>query len=259
VSLSSRAACVGVNGAGRCRSSGKLLTGELEPSTGTVWKKGAARVAYVAQHAFHHIEQHLNKTPNEYIQWRYDGGQDKETLEKVSMILSERGGQAQAGSLVARCQREDWQGGDSKACYREVDQHPQDPEEVVGVGSTSGKVFLSDQNSYIDEQRLIQWGFQKVLAALEVQILAREGMHQRALTESNVEKHLEDVGLHREFGTHHRIGALSGGQKVKVVIAAAMWMQPHILIFDEPTNYLDRESLAALSKAITGSSRVVSS
>ena len=62
---------------------------------------------------------------------------------------------------------------------------------------------------------------------------------------------MEDVGLHREIGTHHRIGALSGGQKVKVVIAAAMWMQPHILIFDEPTNYLDRESLAALSKAIT--------
>ena len=43
---------------------------------------------------------------------------------------------------------------------------------------------------------------------------------------------------------------LSGGQKVKVVIAAAMWMQPHILILDEPTNYLDRESLGALAKAI---------
>jgi elongation factor 3 len=44
--------------------------------------------------------------------------------------------------------------------------------------------------------------------------------------------------------------ALSGGQKVKVVLAAALWNCPHILILDEPTNYLDRESLGALAAAI---------
>lgn len=30
-----------------------------------------------------------------------------------------------------------------------------------------------------------------------------------------------------------------------------MWNQPHILILDEPTNYLDRESLGALANAIS--------
>merc|ERR1712070_964341 len=35
-----------------------------------------------------------------------------------------------------------------------------------------------------------------------------------------------------------------------VVIAASMWNQPHILILDEPTNYLDRDSLGALAGAI---------
>merc|ERR1712070_699958 len=70
------------------------------------------------------------------------------------------------------------------------------------------------------------------------------------LTQGNVERHLADVGLEPEYGTHFRMGALSGGQKVKVVLAAAMWDQPHILILDEPTNYLDRESLGALAKAI---------
>jgi energy-coupling factor transporter ATP-binding protein EcfA2 len=54
----------------------------------------------------------------------------------------------------------------------------------------------------------------------------------------------------KEFGTHTRMGALSGGQKVKVVIAAAMWNMPHIVILDEPTNYLDRDSLGALAGAI---------
>jgi len=78
---------------------------------------------------------------------------------------------------------------------------------------------------------------------------AASGMF-RPLTSSNVESHLKNVGLDAEFATHHRISALSGGQKVKVVLGAAMWMQPHLVILDEPTNYLDRESLGALADAI---------
>ena len=49
-----------------------------------------------------------------------------------------------------------------------------------------------------------------------------------------------------EFGTHGTIRRLSGGQKVKLVLACAMWNRPHVLILDEPTNYLDREALGAL-------------
>lgn len=77
-------------------------------------------------------------------------------------------------------------------------------------------------------------------------------MASRPLTMENVERHLGDTGLESEYASHYRIGALSGGQKVKVVLAAAMWDQPHILILDEPTNYLDRDSLGALADAIEG-------
>ena len=35
-----------------------------------------------------------------------------------------------------------------------------------------------------------------------------------------------------------------------MVLAAAMWGKPHLIILDEPTNYLDRDSLAALADAI---------
>ena len=48
-----------------------------------------------------------------------------------------------------------------------------------------------------------------------------------------------------------QITQLSGGMKVKVVLAAALWQNPHVLIMDEPTNYLDREGLGALVLAIT--------
>ena len=44
--------------------------------------------------------------------------------------------------------------------------------------------------------------------------------------------------------------SVTGGQKVKVVLAAATWMNPHMLVLDEPSNYLDRESLGALAEAI---------
>ncbi len=47
-----------------------------------------------------------------------------------------------------------------------------------------------------------------------------------------------------------QIRGLSGGQKVKLVLGAAMWQQPHILVLDEPTNYLDRESLGAMASAL---------
>lgn len=36
----------------------------------------------------------------------------------------------------------------------------------------------------------------------------------------------------------------------QIVLGAAMWNNPHILVLDEPTNYLDRDSLGALAEAI---------
>merc|ERR1711909_130197 len=88
------------------------------------------------------------------------------------------------------------------------------------------------------------------MKAVDLKIAQRSGLYIRPLSTKNVEEHLEDCGLDREFGSHYRMSALSGGQKVKVVLASALWCQPHILILDEPTNYLDRESLGALASAI---------
>merc|ERR1719384_20971 len=108
----------------------------------------------------------------------------------------------------------------------------------------------SDSGDYLPAKTLKKMGWDKAIKAVDLKIAQRAGLYVRPLSTKNVEKHLEDCGLNREFGTHYRMSALSGGQKVKVVLAAAMWNQPHILILDEPTNYLDRESLGALAGAI---------
>jgi len=62
VSLSSRVACIGPNGAGKSTLI-KCLTGEVQPTTGTVWQHPNARIGYIAQHAFHHIEQRVFPSP----------------------------------------------------------------------------------------------------------------------------------------------------------------------------------------------------
>ena len=107
-----------------------------------------------------------------------------------------------------------------------------------------------EANRYIRAEKLERAGFAKHMKIVDEKVAARAGALSTPLTAANVEKHLENVGLDKEFGTHTRMAALSGGQKVKVVIAACMWNCPHIVILDEPTNYLDRDSLGALAGAI---------
>merc|ERR1740130_2510639 len=50
--------------------------------------------------------------------------------------------------------------------------------------------------------------------------------------------------------THRTIGSFSAGQKSKMMISASMWTKPHVIAFDEPTNYLDFATVAALARAI---------
>jgi elongation factor 3 len=250
VSLASRVACVGVNGAGKSTMI-KLLTGEMHPTKGTVWKHPNARIAYVAQHAFHHIEQHLTKTPNEYIRWRYENGDDKEAIAKETMTLTEEE-EAKCKAPVS-IDSQDAKGNTIKikrVIDRLTGQRKDNKKEKQYEYEVAWEGLGYEYNSWLLQDKLEKIGFKKHMKVVDEKVAAREGSYKRPLTQANVEKHLEDVGLDREYGTHHRMAALSGGQKVKVVLAASLWQQPHIIILDEPTNYLDRESLGALSTAI---------
>ena len=45
-----------------------------------------------------------------------------------------------------------------------------------------------------------------------------------------------------------QVKQLSGGQRQRLVLAAAFWSKPHLIALDEPTNYLDNDTLAALTQ-----------
>merc|ERR1719389_631274 len=80
VSQVSRVAVIGANGAGKSTAI-KVLVGEQKPTEGAIWKASGLRMAYVAQHAFHHLEKHMTSTPYQYIMWRFAGNDDQESLE----------------------------------------------------------------------------------------------------------------------------------------------------------------------------------
>ncbi|KAI8356156.1 armadillo-type protein [Blakeslea trispora] len=236
-SLSSRVAVIGPNGAGKSTLI-KLLTGEIESEVGSVWKHPNLRIAYVAQHAFHHIEKHLDSTPNEYIQWRYATGEDREELDKNDRMNAETNKKVMEQVFIIDGEKRTVEELVGRRKLKQSYEY-----EVSWVGRSSV------DNTWISRQKLEDMGFGKKIAEVDSAEAAKMGLN-RPLTAKEIEKHLAEVGLEPEFATHSRIRGLSGGQKVKLVIGAAMWNKPHMLVLDEPTNYLDRESLGALAMAI---------
>ncbi|KAI8675196.1 hypothetical protein NCS57_00419800 [Fusarium keratoplasticum] len=240
LTLSSRVAIIGPNGAGKSTLI-KLLTGETIPTTGKVEKHPNLRIGYIKQHALEHVEMHLEKTPNQYLQWRYQHGDDREVHMKQTRVLSDAD-RAQMDKFVdlkdgnpAR-QIESLVG---RQKYKKTFQY-----------EVKWRNLLPKHNSKISRETLIELGFDKLVQEFDDHEASREGLGYRELQPKVISKHFEDLGLDPEIANHNEIGSLSGGQKVKVVIAGAMWNNPHLLVLDEPTNFLDRDSLGGLAVAI---------
>ena len=235
-SLASRVAVVGVNGAGKSTLV-KLMVGELEADQGIVERHPNLRVAYVAQHAFAHIEDHLDKTPIEYIMWRYRGGVDKEAVQKDSVTMTKE----EMEAIRAKA-KEEKTGIVEEIKARRTGKREHEYE-VIWEGD-------GREDSWHTRTELLQMGYKKMVDEKDQQIAAESLLGQRKLTTGEIQKHLDCFGLEPAFAEHTRMGALSGGQKVKVVLGAGLWNLPHIVILDEPTNFLDRDSLGALALAI---------
>ncbi|KAK5311379.1 [NU+] prion formation protein 1 [Exophiala xenobiotica] len=88
LSLSSGVAIIGPNGAGKSTLV-KLLIGEVVPTAETVEHHPNSRIGCIKQHALEHLQLHLNKTANQYLQWRYASGGDREVHYKRTRILSD--------------------------------------------------------------------------------------------------------------------------------------------------------------------------
>ncbi|KAF7122110.1 hypothetical protein CNMCM5793_000065 [Aspergillus hiratsukae] len=249
VSLGSRIAVIGPNGAGKSTLV-NVLTGELIPTGGEVYQHENIRIAYIKQHAFAHIDHHLDKTPSEYIQWRFQTGEDRETMDRANKIVTEDDEKAMdkiykiEGTfrrVIGIHSRRKFKNSYEYECSFALGEN-------IGMKSEKWTPMMSNDNAWIPRNEIIQ-SHAKMVAEVDQKEALASGQF-RPLVRKEVEAHCANFGLDAELVSHSRMRGLSGGQRVKVVLAACSWQRPHVIVLDEPTNYLDRDSLGALSKAL---------
>ncbi|KAG6997687.1 hypothetical protein G7Y79_00038g074460 [Physcia stellaris] len=248
-SLGSRIAVIGPNGAGKSTLI-NVLTGELIPTTGDVYTHENIRIAYIKQHAFAHIDHHLDKTPSEYIQWRFQTGEDRETMDRANKIVTNEDEKAMdkiykiEGSqrrVIGIHSRRKFKNSYEYECSFALGEN-------VGQKNERWTPMMTADNAWIPRTEILV-SHQKMVADVDQKEALASGQF-RPLVRKEIEQHGANFGLDAELISHSRMRGLSGGQRVKVVLAACSWQRPHLIVLDEPTNYLDRDSLGALSKAL---------
>lgn len=228
-----RLALTGVNGAGKTTLM-KLLFGEMDPLEGEVWKHHNLRMAYVAQHSMHHLEENLETSPIVYIQQRFFKGQDREVAKMDFLKLTEEEVEMSkmSGEVCAVIGRQER--GKGQLWY-----------ELNKTGH-SDKSFWEPLQSLKFKDKYIM----KMVKNYDEKMKAEaSGLAIRPITVEEVRKHLNDFGI-GPLLADSKIKRFSAGQRSRLVLAAALWSKPHLIALDEPTNYIDNDTLAALTKAL---------
>ncbi|KAK3713635.1 translational elongation factor EF-1 alpha [Vermiconidia calcicola] len=248
-SLGSRIAVIGPNGAGKSTLV-NVLTGELIPTRGDVYQHENIRIAYIKQHAFAHIDHHLEKTPSEYIQWRFQTGEDRETMDRANKIITEDDEKAAEKIYRIEGSQRKVIGIHSRRKFKNSYEYECSfvLGENVGLKNEKWIPMMTADNAWIPRTEIMQ-SHQKMVSDVDQKEALASGQF-RPLVRKEIEAHCANFGIDAELVSHSRMKGLSGGQRVKVVMAASSWQRPHLIVLDEPTNYLDRDSLGALSKAL---------
>jgi elongation factor 3 len=248
-SLGSRIAVIGPNGAGKSTLV-NVLTGELVPTQGEIYHHENIRIAYIKQHAFAHIDHHLDSTPSEYIQWRFQTGEDRETMDRANKIVTEEDEKAMDKIYNIEGTQRRVIGINSRRKFKNSYEYECSFAlgDNVGLKNEKWTPMMTADNAWIPRSEIMA-SHAKMVAEVDQKEALASGQF-RPLVRKEIEAHCAQFGLDAELVSHSRMRGLSGGQRVKVVLAACSWQRPHLIVLDEPTNYLDRDSLGALSKAI---------
>ena len=220
-----------------------VLTGELIPTSGDVYQHENIRIAYIKQHAFSHIDHHLDKTPSEYIQWRFQTGEDRETMDRANKVITDDDEKAmdkiyKIDRHPASCHRQSSSRRKFKNSYEYECSFALG--ENVGLKNERWTPMMTADNVWLPRSEIIAT-HSKMVAEVDQKEALASGQF-RPLVRKEIEAHAANFGLDAELVSHSRMRGLSGGQRVKVVLAACSWQRPHLIVLDEPTNYLDRDS-----------------
>merc|ERR1711920_217997 len=201
-------------------------------------------------------------TAVDYILWRFAGADDRESLENMNKEVNDDDEKKRLtpwfidpkSNEVKKCDMSD-----TKEAKKERDAKVI-PEAILNRQKhTKTKKYIYEVkwmhkpvecNCWVERDIILAMGYSKLVHKKDEQEAAAAGLMSKPLTQPGVEKALKDFGLDGESASHQPLGSLSHGQRVKVVICASCWQNPHIVILDEPTNYLDRDGLGALVRGL---------
>lgn len=77
-----------------------------------------------------------------------------------------------------------------------------------------------------------------------------------SLDERFIRTNLGEFGF-KENDVYKLVGCLSGGERVKAAICKIILADNNFLVLDEPTNYLDIKTIAALENALINTNKTI--
>jgi len=247
LSLNSRVAICGRNGCGKSTFM-TLLCSEANPSEnkdgsyGEVSRHCNLRMAYMKQDHLKSLAPFFDTSPFVYITQRFKDGYDGDLQKRL--VEPEDDEEAERRSTLAK--QHGKYGNEVEELVSRTKLGTQLAYEVRWKGLDDPK-----QNTIEPISKLKMMGLDKVVIACDERIAAKAaGLDQRPLTRREVVRHCEAFGIDEEMCCNRQIRGFSAGQKVRLSLAAMFWTKPHLIAVDEPTNYLDVETVEALAKAL---------
>jgi len=248
LSLGSRVAICGRNGCGKSTLM-TLICSEMSPSEnkdgtfGEVWRHCNLRLAYMKQDHLKALGPFFDTSAFVYITDRFKDGYDGDLQRRL--IDPEDDDEADRRNALAK--KHGKYGLNVEDLVSRAKAGKEITYEVKWMGCDDPK-----QNTIEPLSKLLTMGLSKVVIACDERIAAKAaGIDQRPLTRREISRHCEAFGIDEEMCCNRQIRGFSAGQKVRLSLAAMFWTKPHFIAIDEPTNYLDVETVDALAKALT--------
>jgi len=126
---------------------------------------------------------------------------------------------------------------------------------IVGPNGAGKSMFFRTLLNLVPHTGKIDWSTRvkigyvpQNLSVKDIPISVREFLSFKR--SSNIEESLTSVGLNSKEILDKSLGALSGGQLRRVLIAWAIINKPNVLLFDEPTTGVDLDSEEAIYKML---------
>ncbi|CAK0870631.1 unnamed protein product [Prorocentrum cordatum] len=188
----------------------------------------------------------MDLTATQYILWRFEGNEDREAMEMRADDVE-----------TADPRPHRLHGSHLVACAPDQEEDAVRPDVVLdrrqrGRLGYEYEVRLQGHQDtvWVPRAQMAAMGCLGMAAREDERQAAQRSLEGRPLTTPGVEAHLAGFGLGAEEASHRRLGALSHGQRARAVLAAATWLAPHLLVLDEPTNYLDGPALKAQGRRV---------